>query len=314
MKRRAAILTLAIAGAVSLTFLFAGDTAQDFRIRTDVRLVLLDVSVSGHDGGLVAGLTKDNFRVFDNGKPVDLSVFANNDVPVTVGILVDESYSMAPKRKDVLDAALAFITASNPRDEVFVLNFNDTVRRGLPHGILFSDDIVQLRAALDHGLPEGKTAFNDAVVAGLRQLDLGKRDKKTLVLISDGGDNASRSNRREMLDLVEKSAATIYTIGLFDQGDVDRNPGILKDLAKMTGGVAYFPETPAGMIPICRDIATSIRTRYTLGYQPPAEEAARTRHRIRVEVTAAERGRLTARTRTGYWNEAAESAQENAGK
>jgi VWFA-related protein len=314
MKRRTAILTLAIAGAVSLASLFAGDTAEDFTIRTDVRLVLLDVSVTNREGGLVAGLTQDNFRVFDNGKPVDLSVFANNDVPVTVGILVDESYSMAPKRKDVLDAALTFITASNPRDEVFVLNFNDTVRRGLPHGVLFSDNIAQLRLALDRGRAEGKTAFNDAIVAGLRQLELGKRDKKTLVLISDGGDNASRTNRREMLDLVEKSAATIYTIGLFEEGDFDRNPAILKQLAKMTGGEAYFPETPAGMIPVCRDIATSIRTRYTLGYRPPPEEATRTRHRIRVEVAATERGRLTARTRTGYWNEAAESAQENAGK
>ena len=314
MKRRTAIPILAIAGAVSLAYLFAGDTAENFTIRADVRLVLLDVSVTNREGGLVAGLTQDKFRVFDNGKPVDLSVFANNDVPVTVGILVDESYSMAPKRKDVLDAALTFIEASNPRDEVFVLNFNDTVRRGLPHGVLFSDNIAQLQAALDRGRPEGKTAFNDAIVAGLRQLELGKRDKKTLVLISDGGDNASRSNRREMVDLVEKNAATIYTIGLFDEGDVDRNPGILRQLARMTGGEAYFPETPAGMIPVCRDIATSIRTRYTLGYRPRAEEATRTRHHIRVEVAAAEHGRLTARTRTGYWNEAAESAQENAGK
>jgi len=314
MKRRTAIPILAIAGAVSLACLFAGNTEENFKIRADVRLVLLDVSVKSRDGSLVAGLTKDNFRVFDNGKRVDLSVFANNDVPVTVGILVDESYSMASKRKDVLDAALTFIAASNHQDEVFVLNFNDTVRRGLPHGVLFSDDIAQLRVALDRGRPQGKTAFNDAVVEGLRQLELGKRDKKTLVVISDGGDNASKSDRREMLDLVEKSAATIYTIGLFDEGDMDRNPGILKQLAKMTGGEAYFPETPAGMIPVCRDIATSIRTRYTLGYRPPAQEATRMRHRIRVEVSAAERGRLTARTRTGYWNEAAESAPESAGK
>jgi len=314
MKRRAVIVILAMACAVSAARLFAGGTDEDFKIHADVRLVLLDVSVTSHDGGLVAGLTKTDFRVFDNGKPVDLRVFANDDVPVTVGILVDESYSMGPKRKEVLTAALTFIQGSNPRDEVFVLNFNDTVRRGLPHGILFSDNIEQLRAALDRGIAEGKTAFNDAVVAGLRQLELGKRDKKTLVLISDGGDNASLTNRQEMLDLVERSAATIYTIGLFDEGDKDRNPGILRRLAKTTGGEAYFPETPAGMIPVCRDIATSIRTRYTLGYSPPAERTA-ARHRIRVDVSAAGHGRLTARTRTGYWNEGtAENAQGNEGK
>lgn len=313
-KRRTAIQKMAIAGAVSLVCLFAGDLEEKFTIRSDVRLVLLDVSVTNREGGLVAALTQNNFRVFDNGRPMDLNVFANDDVPVTVGILVDESYSMGPKREDVLTAALTFIEASNPRDEVFVLNFNDTVRRGLPHGVLFSDNVGQLRAALERGRPEGKTAFNDAVVAGLRQLEQGKRDKKTLVVISDGGDNASLSNRQEMLGRVEKSAATIYSIGLFDAGDPDRNPGILKQLAKLTGGEAYFPETPAGMIPVCRDIATSIRTRYTLGYRPPADAATHTRHRIRVDVTAAGRGRLMARTRTGYWSEAMQSPQENKGK
>jgi Ca-activated chloride channel homolog len=152
------------------------------------------------------------------------------------------------------------------------------------------------------------------VVEGLRQLEQGRRDKKTLVLISDGGDNASQTTRKEMFEAVEKSAATIYTIGIFDQEDPDRNPGILKQLAKMSGGVAYFPASPAGMLPICRDIATDIRTRYTLGYRPPAS-TGRMRHKIRVQVASAGYGRLTVRTRPGYWSgDAPEGTGESQGK
>jgi Ca-activated chloride channel family protein len=288
----------------------AKDQARDYTIRTDVRLVLLDVSVAKRDGGIVGGLAKDNFRVFDNGQPMDISVFANKDVPVTVGVVVDESLSMWPKRANVLAAALAFIEASNHQDEVFVLNFNDTVHVGLPHNILFSDNITQLRDALNSGHSGGKTALYDAVVAGLKQLELGKRDKKTLIVISDGGDNTSKATRQEMLDLVGRSFATIYTIGIFSEGDPDKDPGILTKLAKMTGGLAYFPESLAGMLPVCRAIAADIRTRYTIGYTPPAT-ATNTRHRIKVEVSSNGQSGLRVRTRTGYWNEppAAETAQ-----
>jgi Ca-activated chloride channel homolog len=284
---------------------------HDYTIRTDVRLVLLDVSVAKHDGGIVGGLSKNNFRVFDNGQPVDISVFANKDVPVTVGILVDESLSMWPKRSDVLAAALAFIEASNHDDEIFVLNFNDKVHVGLPPDTLFSDNISQLRDALNSGHPGGRTALYDAVIAGVKQLELGKRDKKTLVVISDGGDNASHATRQEMLDLVARNFATIYTIGIFSEGDPDKDPGILTKLAKMTGGMAYFPESLSGMLPVCRAIAADIRTRYTLGYTPPVT-ATGTRHRIRVEASATGQSGLKVRTRTSYWNEApASQAAQN---
>src|SRR5208283_3709325 len=141
-----------------------------------------------------------------------------------------------PKRADTLAAAEIFIEESNPRDEIFVINFNDSVRRGLPPGTLFSDDLQQLRAALQRGVPEGKTALHEAIMAGLKQLDLGTRDKKALVVISDGGDNASQHKRPEVLDLVERSIATIYAVGLFDNDDPDRDPAILHRLARISGG------------------------------------------------------------------------------
>jgi VWFA-related protein len=303
MNRRAAIRNLMVAGAVS----FFGrplkaappDDPADFVLRSDVRLVLLDVSVKDRDGGWVAGLSKDNFHVDENGAPQDITVFANNDIPVTIGILVDNSRSMTPKRAEVLAAATTLIEESNPHDEIFVLNFNDTVKRGLPRDKLFSDDLPQLRAALSRGIPEGRTALNDAVVDGLQQLEQGKRDKKTLVVISDGGDNASTHKRAAMLDAVERSLATIYTIGIFDPGDEDRDPGILKKLARITGGMAYFPTDADDLTETCKSIAKDIRTRYTVGYAPAPKNGVSPRQ-IHVRVSAPGRAGLMARTRLSY--------------
>src|SRR5690348_11402650 len=244
MKRRRLLKALTLGGAASfysrLLRASPGDHEEpNYTIRSEARLVLLDVSVRDSHGALVAGLPKDSFHVTENGAPQPITVFDQEDIPVTVGLLVDESRSMAPKRADVLTAAEIFIQESNPQDEIFILNFNDTVRRGLPDGELFSDDVRQLRAALYRGRAEGKTALNDAIVEGLEQLELGRRDKKTLVVISDGGDNASRNMREAMLRKVEGSIATLYTIGLFDEEDGDRNPGVLRRIAAVSGGEAY---------------------------------------------------------------------------
>jgi len=303
MNRRIAIRNLMAAGAGSFfNRLLPGQELagqeNDFVLHSQVRLVLLDVSVKDSKGGFVSGLSKENFSVFENGRPQNIKVFANDDVPVTLGILVDQSRSMAPKRIQVLVAAEIFVQESNPQDEIFVLHFNDNVKRGLPDDMLFSDNIEQLRSALRKGVPEGKTALNDAVVAGLEQLELGRRDKKTLVVISDGGDNASVHNRLEMLKMVESNIATIYSIGLFDPEDPDRDPGILRHLAKISGGEAYLPSDPSEMVPVCRRIAKDIRTRYTIGYAPPAANGA-LRH-IQVRASAPGHGSLLIRTRTSY--------------
>jgi Ca-activated chloride channel family protein len=298
MNRRLAIRNLIAASAGSLLERVLADQPEDYVLHSQVRLVLLDVSVKDSKGGLVSGLSKENFQVFENDRPQRVKVFANNDEPVTIGILVDESRSMTPKRSQVLAAAEVFIEAGNPLDEIFILHFNDRVMRGLPPHLLFSGDIQELRSALHRGVPEGKTALNDAVVAGLEQLDLGRRDKKTLVVISDGGDNASNHNRHEMLDLVERSVATIYSIGLFEADDPDRDPGILRQLAKISGGEAYLPPDPSEMVPVLRRIAKDIRTRYTIGYAPPAGNG-RVRH-IQVRASAPGRGSLQIRTRASY--------------
>jgi Ca-activated chloride channel homolog len=270
----------------------------DFTIRTTSRLVLLDVSVKDASGGFVSGLSKDDFKVYENGKPMEITQFSNSDVPVTVGIAVDESGSMRPKRAEVITAALVFNQASNPQDETFIVNFNERARRGLPDDVLFSDNVQQLRAALWQGNPEGRTALYDALEMALNQLEFGRRDKKTLVVISDGGDNHSQHTLDDVMRAVLKSVTTIYTIGLYDEDDPESNEAVLKKLANVSGGVFYHPQTLPEIVPICKQIAKDIRTRYTIGYVPSAEGKAE-RH-IKVTASSADHPKLVVRTRTNY--------------
>jgi Ca-activated chloride channel homolog len=301
MKRRPSIRTLGMAGvASSLLCALLWAAGDDFTIHNDVRLVLLDVSVQARDGSFVPGLSKQDFTVLENGQPQVISVFDNQDAPVTMGVLVDESASMTPRRGQVVVAAGYLIAESNPLDEVFVLNFNDSVKRGLPEGVLFSDQIPQLRAALNRGTPMGKTALYDAVADGLKQLEEGRRGRKTLVLVSDGGDNASQHKRAETIDLVERSAATVFTVGLFEDDSYDADPGILKELAKISGGEARFPKDADGLADTCHRLAKEIRSRYTIGYVPREDKNAPSLRHIHVKVSAPGQNALTVLTRTSY--------------
>lgn len=303
MERRAAIRHLLMAGALPIVprLLARGQQGDQpaFTLHSDVRLVVLDVSVKDRGGAFVPGLSKENFAVFENNLPQPITVFAHEDLPVTVGILVDQSQSMIPKRTEVIVAAEALIRAGNPKDEIFVLSFNETVKRGLPEGQLFSDDLTQLTAALYRGKPMGRTALYDAVIAGLEQVDLGKRDKKALVVVSDGGDNISRQTSSAAVEKLDRSSATVYTIGIYDAEDEDRSPGILRHLANVSGGQAFFPDNVDELMGICTGIAKEIRTRYTVGYIPQPNNGGPLRH-IRVNVSTASHARLTARARTRY--------------
>ncbi len=270
----------------------------NFTIQTTSRLVLLDVSVKDGSGGFVSGLTKDNFKVFENGKLEQINQFSNADNPVTVGIAVDESGSMRPKRPQVITAAWIFIQASNPMDEIFVVNFNEKPRLGLPDDVLFSDNPKQLRAALWQGNPEGRTALYDAIEMSLHQLEFARQAKKTLVVISDGGDNHSTHTQQEVMQDVLSSLTTIYTVGIYDEDDPERNEGVLKSLAQVSGGVFFHPKSLEEIVPICRQIAKDIRARYTIGYIPSVE-GKMVRH-IKVEASSADHPKMIVRTRTKY--------------
>jgi Ca-activated chloride channel family protein len=274
--------------------------AAGLTISTDVKLVILDVSVKDTKGGYVSGLTKDNFQVYDNRKLQAIKHFSHKDVPVTVGLVIDNSGSMRMKRPEVITAALTFIHASNPRDETFVVNFNDKVKPGLPDDVPFTGNPEMLLAAMWKGKPEGRTALYDALAYSLDHLEKGRMDKKTLVVVSDGGDNFSKVKWRDVLLRAQESRATIYTIGIFDEDDGDRNPSVLRKLANISGGEYYELPALADVVPTCKKIAADIRNRYTLAYTPPAPTAGQSARTIRVTASDPTRGRLIAHTRSRY--------------
>jgi VWFA-related protein len=262
-------------------------------------LVVLHATVTGRQGGFVSDLAEGDFEVFEDGKPQTIRLFKNEDVPVTVGLVVDQSTSMRPKLAEVSAAARSFVHSSNPDDEMFVVNFNERVWRGLSGAIRFTNDTVALGNAITTRPPGGLTALYDAIVEALDGLQAGARDKKVLIVVSDGGDNASKGTLAQVMKLAEQSSAVIYTIGLFDEDDEDRNPGVLKRLAQATGGEAFLPSQLAEVAPICERIAQDIRHQYTIGYVPASVARNGAYRAIRVVARAKGRG-LSVRTRTGY--------------
>jgi len=275
-------------------------SGQSFKLSVTAELVLLDVSVKSATGDHVSGLTKDSFRVYEDGKLQTVSHFASEDVPVTAGMVIDMSGSMRSKRAEVVTAALALIGASNRSDEIFVVHFNDGASLGLPANIPFTDDLPQLRSALWRGTPEGRTALNDALFLALKHLERGKRDRRTLVLVSDGGDNSSVHKTDEVVRTVLESPATIYTIGIFDEDDPDRNPRLLRRLSQISGGESFLKVQLGAVMGICGQIARDIRTRYTIGYIPVRSGAPGSLRKIKVTASTPGGHNLAVHTRTGY--------------
>ena len=273
---------------------------QTYTLSTTAELVLLDVSVKSAAGDSVSGLTKASFAVYEDGKPQTISHFATEDVPVTAGLVIDTSGSMRPKYPEVVTAAMAMIGASNRNDEIFIVYFSDRVRLGLPDGLAFTGDLNILRSALWRGIPEGRTALNDAIVAALKHLEQGRRDRRTLVLVSDGGDNSSLHVADDVMRKVLESRATIYTIGIIDADNPDRNLALLRRIARVSGGEAYFPKLLSEVAGISVQIANDIRARYTIGYVPVHASERGSLRKITVTAAAPNGHKLIVHTRTGY--------------
>jgi len=272
----------------------------DYKIRTTAELVLLDVAAENAHGKAVGDLTKDSFKILEDGKPQAISSFSHGDQPVSIGLVVDQSGSMKPKIKEVISAALAFVRASNPQDEMFVVNFNERATLGLPAETPFSDEINLLANSIAHTRAEGRTALNDAVILALNHLSMGTKQRKAILLISDGGDNASVRSEAEMMAKAEEVQATIYTIGLFDQDDPDSNPSLLRRLAATSGGETYLPDNPAKMPEILAHIASEIRSRYVIAYVPTRKNGSGGVRRIRVMAAGQDGSKLVVRARTRY--------------
>lgn len=273
----------------------------EYTIKANVDLVVLRATAQDGKNTLVSGLNQDSFQVYEDGVLQPIKYFSHEDIPVTVGLVADNSGSMKPKRKNVIAAALAFARSSNPQDQMFVVNFNEKVSLGLPGNIAFTDQADQLRVALSGVAADGETALYDAVAVALEHLKKGDRDKKVLIVVSDGGDNASKHKLSEIMALAGQPNAIIYTIGIFDDQDADRNPKVLKRLAQETGGESFLPESLADVTPICQRIAHDIRNQYTIAYVPTNRKRDGTYRVIQVKASALGYGRLSVRSRTGYF-------------
>jgi Ca-activated chloride channel family protein len=207
---------------------------------------------------------------------------------------------MRNKITDVIAAARTFVRSSNPDDEMFVVNFNEHVTLGLPSEIPFTNRLDQLEAGILKASVTGQTALYDAVAIALERLQGAHRDKKVLVVISDGADNASKRSLAEVLTKAGQSSALIYAIGIFEEGSRDRNPRVLKQLVRATGGEAFFPGQFSEVLTICETIARDIRHQYTLGYLSTSGAQSGAYRSIRVVAGPSGSGRLTVRTRAGY--------------
>jgi Ca-activated chloride channel homolog len=297
---------------VALLFLFVVLPQQEKSLLRDgqdapytvsicVDTVALHATVSDRKGMPVSGLVKENFQVYEDGIPQQIEGFSHEDIPVTVGLVIDNSGTMRPKRREVITSSLAFARSSNPEDQMFVVHFNENVSFGLPDDTPFTDKMDQLELALSGIIANGMTALYDAVAIALNHLEQGNRGKKVLIVISDGGDNASKHKLDRILSMAGRSDAIIYTIGIFDENDPDRNVRALKQLANATGGESFLPGSIGEVISICKRIARDIRTQYSITYLSTNNKQDGSYRAMQVKAGTPERGPLRVRTRAGYY-------------
>ncbi len=284
---------------------------REYTIAVDVNLVVLHATVVDGKGRMINGLRKENFAVYEDGAPQKLSVFSQADIPVTMGIVIDDSGSMRDKRSAVNAAALTFVKTSNPHDQTFVVNFNDNYYLDTPGD--FASNIEELKSALDKIDSRGGTAMRDALYASLDHMKLASRDKKVLLVITDGEDNGSRYTMEELVSYLQKGNTLIYAIGLLGEPEPDglfkirgggsrRARRVLEQLAEISGGAAYFPKSLEEVESVCVQIARDIRNQYTLAYYPSNAKKDGTFRSVRIDAKSPRNaGRLIVRSRPGYY-------------
>ena len=273
------------------------DDSGRFVFKKQVQEVVLHATVVDQAGHMVTGLDQNAFSIFVNNVQEPITSFRREDVPVALGIVIDNSGSMRDKREKVSQAVLNLVQASNPQDEVFVVNFNETPYLDQD----YTSDVGLLRAAMHQVSSRGSTALYDAVVASASHLrDNPRLTKKVLLVITDGQDNMSQETLQSAIrKLQPDKGATIYAIGLSNGGMTRAGHDALQELASSTGGVAYFPRNLDEVDSITRAVAHDIRSQYTLAFKPG--EAKSGYQAIRVEVRGPGKTRLLVRTRSGYY-------------
>jgi Ca-activated chloride channel family protein len=269
---------------------------------SDTRVVVCPTTVVDKTGHLVTDLPKSAFAVYEN-KVAQKFTMKREDVPVSLGLIIDNSGSMRDKRKKVETAALDLVLASNKDDEEFVVNFNDTPYLDLPHEKEFTNDIEELKEALARIDARGGTAMRDALNVSIVHLkEKGHRDKKVLVVVTDGVDNSSIINLEALVKEAQQSGVLIYAVGLLseeDHRDATRAKRELLSLTEATGGDAFFPKDLTEVDQIAQEVARDIRNQYTITYSPSNEALDGTFREIKITVNAP--GHPSVRTRSGYY-------------
>jgi Ca-activated chloride channel family protein len=272
-----------------------------FVIRKDVDEVLLHATVVDDKQHIVTNLDRDAFSVFEDGKPQTIISFRHEDIPVAMGIVIDNSGSMREKRAKVNQAALNLVRASNAQDEVFVVNFNDEYFLDQD----FTNDLLKLKEALEKIDARGGTALYDALVASAEHLKSDARlERKVLFVVTDGEDNASRDPKIEhaVERLQQENGPSVYAIGILgDEEHPKRARRALEIIAQRTGGLAFFPGTLDQVDEISRQVAHDIRNQYTIGYKPTNPRASGGFRAIRVEAKAKGHSKMVVRTKSGYY-------------
>lgn len=283
---------------------------ENYVVRSDVNMIVLHATVLDSHGGFVSGLPQSAFKLTEDGAPQTISTFSSVDVPVAVGLVIDHSGSMGRRYKDVITGALMFIRDSLKEDQIFVINFNDRPQLGLPADRLFSSNIAELRTALLSGTVGGHTALYDAISLAMDHLDKANLMKKVLLIISDGADNRSSHKLDEVAKRADRSGVMMYTIGLFDENSQDRNPGVLKQLARQSGGLVYLPESLEKLSDICSQIAKDIRNQYTVGYSSrKASDVGY--HQVKLTASDPRNRQLRVRTRTGFYGASPDTSKKS---
>jgi Ca-activated chloride channel family protein len=277
------------------------NTTGQYIFRTNVREVLLHITVLDKKGRSIPGLTQSDFTIYENNVPQKINYFAHEDAPVSMGILIDNSGSMRDKRPEVNKAALNFVRAGNPQDETFIVNFNDEYYLDAD----FTNNIGKLQEGLDKIESRGGTALYDAIIASLDELNrYAHNDKRVLLVVTDGADNTSRYTLEETVRALQaEKGPIIYCIGLQSPDDSHserrRSEHALKEIASATGGVAYMPKDLTQVDAITREVAADIRQQYTITYHSSLHTPGF--RAINVVVKAPHEKGLVARTRPGYW-------------
>jgi Ca-activated chloride channel family protein len=283
---------------------------QGSTIKVDVGLVVLHTSVLDDRDRFVDGLKLENFHVYEDKVEQKLATFKREDVPVSMGLVIDNSGSMRDKRPRVNEAALTLVESSNPQDEAFVVNFNDDFYLDLDKD--FTSSVPELKEALERIDSRGSTALYDAIIGSLDHLKKAAKDKRVLLVVTDGEDNASHNSLEKTIREIQKTDTVIYTIGLLgDEKRKEKNNAMkaLRHIAEASGGLAFFPESVDDVHTICEQVAHDIRNQYTLAYYPTNTKKDGTFRAVSVQVVPPRgRGKLVARTRNGYYAQGAPSS------